>query len=283
MKQTDQALSKEITKFVYEDCLTIRDLGYCNLDNIKELQHKGGYFLSRYKSDTLVYSQENSEEPLDLVAYLNKYCSKNNIIDLDIYLTKKKFKVRMVIYRAPQEVADARKRKAHAAAKKQGRTLKKSTLELMNFTIFLTNVSRDVWKSEVVGTVYRLRWLIELIFKNWKSEMNIHCLTGINPNRIKCLIFSKLLAVFIVNQIYQLAVLYAETYLAIELSMNKTFKWLRNNGHALTLLRNGLNSANGTFFLREIPRVMAKAKRRRKSVLEMVQSTISYNESFKLA
>jgi len=282
MKQTDQTLSREITKLVKEDCLIIRDLGYCNLDNLKNIQYKGGYFLSRCRSGLLIYLKENSEDPLDLVTYLAKHHPQDAMIDLDLYLTEKKFKVRMVIYRTPQEIADERKRKAHAIAKKQGRTLKKNTLELMNFTIFITNVSRDIWKPEVVGTVYRLRWTIELIFKNWKSEMNIHYLAGINPNRIRCLIFSKLLAVFIVNQIYQLAVLYAEKFLAKELSMNKTFKWLRNNSHIVSLLKNGLNSASGAFFLREISRTMVRAKRKRKSVLQMVQSGISFNESFKL-
>lgn len=42
-----------------------------------------------------------------------------------------------------------------------------------------------VWGAEIVGTVYTVRWQIELIFKNWKSQLQINYLKGINPKNKK--------------------------------------------------------------------------------------------------
>ena len=81
---------------------------------------------------------------------------------------------RLIAYRAPQELADKRRREANKAAEKKGRTPKQESLNRLNFTFLLTNVPSEIWKAEVVGTIYTIRWQIELIFKGWKSGLQIH-------------------------------------------------------------------------------------------------------------
>ncbi|MEO8213648.1 MAG: transposase [Myxococcales bacterium] len=37
-----------------------------------------------------------------------------------------------------------------------------------------TNLSRETFSAQEVGLLYRLKWQIELLFKEWKSHANLH-------------------------------------------------------------------------------------------------------------
>jgi hypothetical protein len=54
---------------------------------------------------------------------------------------------------------------------------------------------------EQIRALYRIRWQIELIFKNWKSNFALAKVTGKRPERIKCMIFAKLLFILITTKI----------------------------------------------------------------------------------
>ena len=52
---------------------------------------------------------------------------------------------------------------------------------------------------------YTLRWQIELVFKNWKSNFKLEKVSGIKIQRIKCMIYSKPLMIIISTKlIYQI-------------------------------------------------------------------------------
>jgi len=53
----------------------------------------------------------------------------------------------------------------------KGRSPSKAVLELMGWTIFITNLREEV-SFEVLLEIYGLRWRIEVIFKAWKSNMS---------------------------------------------------------------------------------------------------------------
>ncbi len=55
-----------------------------------------------------------------------------------------------------------------------------------------------------MSALYGIRWQIELIFKNWKSNFNLAKVTGKRPQRIKCLIYAKLLFIFITSKVVNL-------------------------------------------------------------------------------
>lgn len=59
----------------------------------------------------------------------------------------------------------------------------------INYSAFITNVPIEILSAEIIGTIYQLRWEIELIFKQWKSQLKMNVLEGINHNRIECLIW----------------------------------------------------------------------------------------------
>lgn len=57
-----------------------------------------------------------------------------------------------------------------------------------------TNLPRDTFTPEHISDAYRLRWQIELIFKEWKSHTNLHAFATTNPNIAQGLIWASLCA-----------------------------------------------------------------------------------------
>ena len=91
----------------------------------------------------------------------------------------------MLAYRLPEEVVEQRRRSAYETARKKGRTPTQAYLHWLQFGWYITNVRPEIWAAAVVATVYRIRWPIALLFKQWQSLLPMHVLPGTRPERIK--------------------------------------------------------------------------------------------------
>ena len=49
------------------------------------------------------------------------------------------------------------------------------------YRFLVTNLPRDRYRAKAVDQAYRLRWQIELLFKEWKSYANLHAFNTANP------------------------------------------------------------------------------------------------------
>ena len=58
----------------------------------------------------------------------------------------------------------------------------------------VTNLAREAFSVEHISDAYRLRWQIELLFKEWKSHANLHLFDTSNPNIAEGLIWAALCA-----------------------------------------------------------------------------------------
>ncbi len=153
-------------------------------------------------------------------------------------------------------------------------------MKFQEYTIFITNVPRTVWKKEVVGTIYRVRWQIELIFKQWKQLFRIDVMKGTRVERIHCLVFSRLITILIVNSIFAVSFQHTGATLKRELSPVKFIQWFRRKGRLSELLfsRNTQNLLDELFD--NIPRILLKQKRKRKTSFELLELEIGFIESF---
>ena len=68
--------------------------------------------------------------------------------------------------------------------------------EKKSWTWLLTNVPLD-FTAETIGQLYRLRWQIELLFKDWKSYANLHALQSEQPAIVEGFIWASLCAAFL--------------------------------------------------------------------------------------
>jgi hypothetical protein len=94
----------------------------------------------------------------------------------------------------------------------EGRRNKKS------YTYLHTNLSRATFTAHEVGRTYRLRWQIELLFKEWKSYANLHKFDTAKSPIAEGLIWASLLAATIKRAIAHAA----ERACGIPLSTQRT-------------------------------------------------------------
>jgi hypothetical protein len=273
----DQSLSERIVHFIKAGDLIIRDLGYFGIKIFQTVAIIGAYFLSRYKAGVNFYLNEDDKEALNIGAYLNdKKRLRKNVLELKGYLGNEKIPVRMIIYRQTEEVTNQRLRVANKNARKKGETMSANKKLLLHFTIFVTNAPEEMILAEIVGTVYRLRWEIELVFKRWKSQLQVDYLEGIHKERIDCLIWARLCTVIIIELIIGYFKNIVCKLFKVELSEVKLIQYLmRGNDFCSALAMNNLE----LFFKKmekDISRMLLKDKRNRKTMRERVSSRESY-------
>ena len=131
---------------------------------------------------------------------------------------------------------------------------------------------------EAVGTVYRLRWQVELVFKNWKSLFQINVLKGTRPERILCLIYGRLIVILVVQRLLALASVQAVAEQR-ELSFCKASQWLMRGGR---LLKAFLDRQFGGLLRRMLScmRRLLKQKRKRLSTWQLIARQVAYLDSF---
>lgn len=167
-RDNDQKDSPRIVNELKEGDLLIRDLGYFVLNVFKIITNKKAYFLSRFKYNISLYDVEKGDK-IDL----NKLLKKKKRLDFEIYLgTKKEFKCRLVAIALPEHKASERIRKAKKNRNKKANH-SKSYLDLLKYSIYITNVPQNVWSPKNIIDAYKSRWYIEILFKSWKSNLKM--------------------------------------------------------------------------------------------------------------
>ncbi len=278
-RNPDQKLAKNHLNMIQAGDLWIRDLGFFCAKVFKTIIATGAYFLSRLPASANVYLNEQDSETIDLAKHINHHYPNDSVIELQAFVTVERIPCRLIVYRAPREVAEKRRRVANAEAKKKGRTKKEANINRLDFTFFITNVPRDIWKSEVVGTIYAVRWQIELIFKNWKSSLQIHYLKGTDADRIKCLLYGKLIITVLMHMIYRIADWYAQK-IGREISLHKVVNWLKVDNKIALIVFKGFSWALFTTLEREIVKTMCKNKRKRKTTESAIKEEVEYCEFY---
>ena len=143
------------------------DLGYWSLDVLQDLLAQQAFWLSRLQSSPSVW--EPTGQRWDLVALLEvQYTAQ---VDLPIHGgAMHHLPAGLVTVRAPQEVADQRRRRLRADARHKGRGVRATRLALVVWTIFVTNVRLELLSLQEVLVLARTRWQIELLFNLRKSH-----------------------------------------------------------------------------------------------------------------
>lgn len=179
--------------------LHLNDLGYFSLDAFSDIDAHGGFFLSRLKVQTVLYDAEGQR--LDLASFLKAQLGPS--VDLPVWMgAQHRLAVRLLAIRVVEAVANERRRKLKAEARRKGQTVSKARLALADWTIFVTNVLKELLSLEEALVLARARWQIELLFKLWKQVGMIDQWRSKNPYRILCELYGKLIAMVIQHWLF---------------------------------------------------------------------------------
>ena len=193
-----------------EDCLLIEDRGYQSRDFFREAQAKQGFFIVRGTKNirpTILAARDLQGRGSRRLRRLEgKRLSWNVLpqegVDLDIEWGEgaKRYVGRLVVFYS----SDKRKAKA--------------------FTYLHTNLDRSVFLADEVGRLYRLRWQIELLFKEWKSHANLHKFDTSKTAIAEGMVWAGLIAATLKRCLTHAA----EQVLGIELSTDRVAKAARH-------------------------------------------------------
>jgi len=231
-KENDVNLLQDFDYSQVKRELHLLDLGYFKTNHLQALDEAGGYFISRYKTGVTLYGQQGEGyQPINWGELLDKVA--RNIALPELYLGQgpEKLPIRLIIEKVPEPVAAKRrhkqKRKVANVSKKARSSYGTSALKelLMDYTIFMTNTTHEQLTDEQVQLYYRLRWQIELLFKIWKSVLELDKIGKISIFRFECYLYSRLLVLLLTTQVVNMLRSVADD--AFELSEWKAMRYLK--------------------------------------------------------
>lgn len=180
-----------------EGDLVLRDRGYLTAAEIQRHCDAGAHYIYRHKTG-MVYLDPQTLQPIELAALLKE----RGTLDMEVLLNnEQQTRVRLLAAPVSQEIADVRRMRAKKETK--GHNPSKAVLELMDWTIFLTNIPAGTASFEEVLGIYGLRWRIEVIFKAWKSHLKFGVLHRVSKRQMQILLKTRLIVIAAASTIYR--------------------------------------------------------------------------------
>jgi hypothetical protein len=201
-----------------EGCLYNVDAGYFTLGEMRVHGKAGRYWLTTAKAGILLIDERG--QSWDLVSFLQ--AQTGDEVDVQVSLGKReRLPVRLIARRVSPEQAQRRRvnanrslegkakgvqrpnvpkrRPADSKRKRQRKRKKtgKARLQLLDWTILITNVPQEVLSIDEALVLARCRGPIELCWKLWKQVGKVDTWRSAKPYRILTEIYAKLLGCLI--------------------------------------------------------------------------------------
>jgi hypothetical protein len=174
--------------------LYVQDLGYFNLHRFQERREAGAWSLSRLQVGTMVLDRQG--QCLNLLQCAPKQVGQSK--ELPVLLgSQLRLRMRLLMLRVPKAVAEQRRERLKAEAKRRGQTVSEQTLALANWTLLVTDVPRHQLRLTEALVLLRERWQMELLYKLWKQDGQVDEWRTANPWRILCEVYAKLIGLLL--------------------------------------------------------------------------------------
>jgi len=194
-RENDQKAAGDVLPYLEKNDLVIQDLGYQSFKVYGQIINKGAFFLTAWSYGSIIMDIDSGER-IDLLALLKKEGQIDRMVKLGAI---DQLKVRIVAKKIAPKVAEQRKRKARKDHKKSTNH-SNNYYKMLEWDIRITNVPKETWTLEKVLLAYRLRWHIEIIYKAWKSSLNMNKKAVHKMNASKCkMIFYLMLLYAVIN------------------------------------------------------------------------------------
>lgn len=174
--------------------LLLRDLGYYKMDDFESVAKSGSYFLSRFKFNNNVYEDAEGKKEIDLLALLESM-KEQQTKSIVVYIgEKKRFKVRLVIQKVPKLVADHKRHKLKTDKQNKRKRISEARLKFCDANCYITNITPQMMDDKAIIMLYSLRWIIEILFKAWKSISNLRKkINSMQPHRFMCMLYAHMI------------------------------------------------------------------------------------------
>lgn len=170
--------------------LRIADLGYWSVPELAKLAAGGDFWLSRLQGQTGVWLVDDPVTTLDQLLATTAEATLEVAVELS---TSERLAARLLAVRMPPQVAEERRRRIRADAKRRGHTPRQVRLQRADWLLLVTNVPVERLSVDEAVVLLRARWQIELLFKQWKQDGRIDVARSANPYRMLAEVMAKLI------------------------------------------------------------------------------------------
>lgn len=165
--EQDKTIGKEVVAIVHENDLILRDMGYFSLAEFIEIERRGAWWLTRMPLTLGLWTECGRS----LEKLLQGHCG--NIIDLPVKAGEAGHGCRLVAIRASSVVARKRRKQRRKEAKAKGVEPDAMGLVRDGWHLMLTNLPAVDFAPNLLRTIYRARWGVEIQFRAWKQANNL--------------------------------------------------------------------------------------------------------------
>jgi len=185
--------------------LLIGDRGYCQRKGIMHVLDHQGQVLVRFHSTNLPLLTKYGQS-FTVLEHL-RGLAEGHVGDWNVWMpvpdVDRVVKGRLCACRKSLEAAEKAKKALRKMASKKGRTLRPETLEHAEYITVFTTTTRHVFKGQLLLSLYRGRWQIELIFKRLKGLLSIGALPKYHPESCLAWLYGKMLIALVAERLYQ--------------------------------------------------------------------------------
>lgn len=195
--------SKGFTFGVAPGSLWLRDLGYYKTDELMNLANQGAYFVSRIQMDRAIYFDTGGNGKIDLLELCGQL-KPQQAYEHKVYIgNKQRFGCRMIVIKLPRAEADRKRQKMIKTAKAKGKKVSQRRLKLCDINVFITNLPAQKWPPMKIWQLYTVRWQIEILFKAWKSVLNLNKIKPVKAHRVLCQLYIKMTEVTVITKLFR--------------------------------------------------------------------------------
>ena len=174
--------------------LRLMDLGFFNLDRLAADTTQGVYWFTRLKAGTTLFTDQG--EPLEVVKYLKS--QRTDQVELTVQVgAQQHLPGRLIAHRVPPGLVGQRRQRLREEARRKGRPVSYERLQLVGWTLYITNAPPTLISLTQAPVVGATRWQIEILFKVWKSDGLLDEARTADPWRLLVELYAKLLALLI--------------------------------------------------------------------------------------
>jgi hypothetical protein len=174
--------------------LSVKDLGYYDLERIAQRRQAGAYTLTRWQAGTHLFSLDRKH--LTLRRLLPQRVGQMKEVHV-LVGARQRHPMRLLLLKVPKKIGNQRRADLLADAKRRGQTVSEETLHLADWTILLTDTPAKKLRFEEALVLLRERWQMELLYKLWKSDGLIDEWRTENPWRVLCELYAKLIGLLL--------------------------------------------------------------------------------------
>ena len=238
-RRSDQGQALKAAQRLEKDQLQLQDKGFFDSKAWQAAHQRGAYLLMPLPHSLTLWragAAHEKETELELAAALEN-SDENRVEWSGLFVGKpgrRAGSLRLVAFRLSLESAARHRQGLRESMRKQGRTPSAKALQLAGWLLLVTNAPAHKLPSSMMSHLYRLRWQIELIFRQTKSVLRLDKTESGDPDRIQCEIWARLICAVLLFLWHAHASAECWRRHACEVSFEKLIRLMQHWGLTLT-------------------------------------------------